>query len=145
MILSLYLSLTGLLQDRETIVSCWLFIMLEKCKKQADQYGSETLMGIVSISLLILALCGPVHLFNTVSWVENLQSRFTLEPPPHLPYYLFNQGSISVERRCFKAISKKVFVVLPKRLFSLLFSHFQLHTCTFTLSPLHFPSFKLSL
>jgi len=61
MILSLYLSLTGLLGNRETIV---------------EHYGSETLMGIVSISLFILALSGPVHLFNSVSWVENLQSRF---------------------------------------------------------------------
>ena len=45
--------------------------------KQVEQYGSETLMGIVSISLLILALSGPCHLFNSVSWVENLQSRST--------------------------------------------------------------------
>ena len=79
MILSLYLSLTGLLQDRETIVCCQismcLFIMCEKCEKQVEFYGSETLMGIVSVSLLILALSGPLHLFNSVSWVENLQSR----------------------------------------------------------------------
>ena len=83
MILSLYLSLTGLLQDRETIVCCQitssvigLFIMFE-CEKQVEQYGSQTLMGIVSISLLVLALSGPCHLFNSVSWVENLQSRST--------------------------------------------------------------------
>ena len=48
-----------------------------ECEKQVEHYGSETLMGIVSISLLILALSGPCHLFNSVSWVENLQSRST--------------------------------------------------------------------
>ena len=90
MILSLYLSLTGLLQDRETIVcyqitaSVGLFIMFD-CEKQVEHYGSETLMGIVSISLLILALSGPCHLFNRVSWVENLQSRLTFDHP-YLPY-----------------------------------------------------------
>ena len=52
-----------------------------ECEKQVEHYGSETLMGIVSISLLILALSGPCHLFNSVSWVENLQSRLTLVPP----------------------------------------------------------------
>ena len=57
-----------------------LFIMFE-CENQVEHYGSETLMGIVSISLLILALSGPCHLFNSVSWVENLQSRLTQDPP----------------------------------------------------------------
>ena len=44
-------------------------------------------MGIVSISLFILALSGPVHLFNSVSWVENLQSRFPR--PSQLPSAFF--------------------------------------------------------
>ena len=80
MILFLYLSLTGLLQDRETIVCCQIPLCLFRirvtnAKSSAEFYGSETLMGIVSVSLLILALSGPLHLFNSVSWVENLQSR----------------------------------------------------------------------
>ena len=33
-------------------------------------------MGIVGFSLFVLALIGPIHLFNIVSWVEKLQSRF---------------------------------------------------------------------
>ena len=52
-----------------------------ECEKQVEHYGSETLMGIVSINLLILALSGPCHLFNSVSWVENLQSRLAQDHP----------------------------------------------------------------
>ena len=86
MILSLYLSLTGLLGNRETIVCSYICLILLTLfnfehEKQVEHYGSETLMGIVSISLFILALSGPVHLFNSVSWVENLQSRLTFDPP----------------------------------------------------------------
>ena len=32
-------------------------------------------MGIVSLSLLALAIVGAFHLFNIVSWVERLQDR----------------------------------------------------------------------
>ena len=32
-------------------------------------------MGIVSLSLLALAIVGTFHLFNIVSWVERLQDR----------------------------------------------------------------------
>ena len=32
-------------------------------------------MGIVSLSLLALAIVGTIHLFNIVSWVERLQDR----------------------------------------------------------------------
>ena len=37
-------------------------------------------MGIVSLSLLALAIVGTFHLFNIVSWVERLQDRLTLRP-----------------------------------------------------------------
>ena len=74
-------------------------------------------MGIVSISLFILALSGPVHLFNSVSWVENLQSRLTFDPP-YLPY-VFSQGSTNVDRSCFKETLRKAFVASSKRLFPL--------------------------
>ena len=37
-------------------------------------------MGIVSLSLLVLAIVGTFHLFNIVSWVERLQDRLTLRP-----------------------------------------------------------------
>ena len=113
MILSLYLSLTGLLGNRETIVCSYICLILLTLfnfehEKQVEHYGSETLMGIVSISLFILALSGPVHLFNSVSWVENLQSRLTFDPP--YCHTFFSQGSINVDRSCFKETSRKAFV-----------------------------------
>ena len=47
---------------------------------KSQDYGSPTLMGIVSLSLLALAIVGTFHLFNIVSWVERLQDRLTLRP-----------------------------------------------------------------
>ena len=55
----------------------WLqshFIIWPTQTKSQD-YGSPTLMGIVSLSLLALAIVGTFHLFNIVSWVERLQDR----------------------------------------------------------------------
>ena len=60
----------------------WLqshFIIWPTQTKSQD-YGSPTLMGIVSLSLLALAIVGTFHLFNIVSWVERLQDRLTLRP-----------------------------------------------------------------
>ena len=117
MILSLYLSLTGLLRNHEKMVcDCDLILLsgqlkLSRRTMEAQPWWESSAWACSRLQSWELSTCStssPGWRSSKTGW-----SRSSSHHP--LPHHHLVKGFINVGRSCLKATSKKVFVTLSRR------------------------------